>query len=140
MAGYFVEDCHDCSDLFRGAHVLRPVQHLLDASLAQVLRDVGRVHLSQFAEIQPSIDFLPPLEEVILLILHLPFLLLLLLLILPLSLRRLCLGLIPLLEQVTNNPIPDPAQADDFTSPGCQSIDEHNYILNILVIFPPIPL
>lgn len=140
LACYFVEDCYDGPYLFGCAYVLRPVQYLFDASLAQVLRDVSGVHLSQFAEIQPSVYFLPPLEEVILLILHLPLLFLLLLFFLRLSLRCLCLGLIPLPEQVANNPISHPAQPNNFSSPGCQSIDEHNYILNILVIFPPIPL
>jgi hypothetical protein len=84
-------------DLLRGGDSLRPVEDFLDAALAQLLGDVGGMQFPHLAEIEVSVDLLPPLEEVVLLVLHhaLPLLLLL-----GLALLLLGLGLVLPLEEV----------------------------------------
>jgi hypothetical protein len=74
----FVKDKDNFSDLLGGTHTLGPIEDFLNAALAQVSRNVGGIQLSELTEIKAGIDLLPPLEEVVLLVLHLPLHLLLL--------------------------------------------------------------
>ncbi len=56
--------------LFGRVDILRPIYDFFNPSLADILRDICRVQLSQLTEIYARIYFLPPLEEIILLVLH----------------------------------------------------------------------
>lgn len=70
LAG-FIERNKDLTDLLWRVDVLRPIKNLLDAAFPQILGNVGCIQFSHFTEIETSVYFLPALEKIILLILHL---------------------------------------------------------------------